>query len=94
MSMKKRLGSNLLRLTALIAPALGRTEWAAMKHVAGHAGVLERIRRGRGFSVDTYDEVVQKFSNQWPSGLIWPADIERPDPQMTASQDAYANAAE
>lgn len=84
MSMKIRLGDNILRLLALIAPTFGRTEWGAMQLITGKPNLIATLRAGSGFNVDTYDEVVQAFSNRWPAALPWPDDIERPEPEFAA----------
>lgn len=93
MKMKNRLGNNILRLLELAAPAFGRTEWGAMQHITGKPNLVSAIRAGAGFTVDTYDEVVQDFSNYWPAGLPWPADIDRPAPVESALIDQKTVAA-
>lgn len=90
--MKTRLGTNILRLLELAAPAFGRTEWGAMQLITGKPNLIEKIRSGAGFTVDTYDEVIQRFSNYWPAGLPWPADIERPEPVSLIEPESVAAA--
>ena len=38
-----------------------------------------RLKKGdMGFNVRTFDRVVQWFSDNWPEGTEWPADVPRP----------------
>lgn len=50
------------------------TIWA---RAAGDARFLDRVNTGSGFTVKTYDRVVQWFSDNWPDGAEWPPSIER-----------------
>ena len=81
MTMQKRLSSDIVRLTDLIAPVIGRTRWATLNLCCGKTNLLAAIEDGSSFTVQTYDEVLQAYSNRWPAGLEWPEDIARPDPQ-------------
>ncbi|MFG1304194.1 hypothetical protein V5F34_08645 [Xanthobacter autotrophicus] len=86
MTMQQRLSQNLLRLTSLLAQATGRTPWSTLQRLTGKGNLIASIEAGNTFYVATYDEILQAYSNNWPAGLVWPADIERPDPQLVMSE--------
>jgi len=51
------------------------TVWAK---AARDARFPDRIESGKTFTIRTYDTVMRWFSDHWPEGVEWPADIPRP----------------
>lgn len=80
MTMQERLSSNILRLTDLMGAAIGRKRWATLRFCTGKTNIINALEPGTTltFTVATYDEIVQAYSDRWPSGLAWPDDVERP----------------
>lgn len=48
------------------------------KHCAADGAFFSRLRDGNTLTVRKYDAVVGWFSENWPDGAEWPADVTRP----------------
>lgn len=81
-TMEKTLKQNLEKLRILME-ASGVSERTLGRAAIKNPLLFERIRQGKGFTVRIYDDVVQWVSDNWPAGLDWPKDIERPAPKET-----------
>lgn len=88
----------LCNIEALVAAYSGpvRNSVARVLRTLG-LGTNESYNIGRtvaaksNFTIDTYDRVVQAFSDAWPDDRPWPAGIERPEPTgRSASSDVAA----
>jgi len=56
----------------------------------GNIRFFERIRnREKSYTVRKFDEVMQEFSDCWPEGAVWPADIWRPKPKDLRTPPPY-----
>jgi hypothetical protein len=61
------------------ATGLSESRVSTLALNAGHR--LPDIREGKcGIGVMTLETAIQWFSNNWPEGAEWPADVARPDP--------------
>lgn len=48
------------------------------------------VESGKSFNVRSYDTIMQKFSDNWPEGAVWPESVgPRPSPTV-AAQDQVA----
>lgn len=83
--MEHELRQFLLRLAAAFTGATGRSSKTIGKKALNDNKFYPRIERGDGFSVKTYDRVVQWLSDNWPREAIWPREIPRPAPGSTPS---------
>lgn len=41
---------------------------------------LDLLEAGGGLTTDKFEEVMAKFSAQWPENTLWPAGVPRPAP--------------
>jgi hypothetical protein len=72
--------AQLVTLVETYAAAAKRSE-ARIANLIGRDGrFFQRMRDGRGCSVDTRDGTMQWFSDHWPAELPWPEGIDRPTP--------------
>ena len=78
--MEDTLNRNLFRLTTIMVAA-GISESRIGRSAIKNARIFDHIRGGGGYTVRTYDGIVQWVSDHWPADLKWPADIERPAPK-------------
>ena len=39
---------------------------------------FDRIEKGAGCTVDTFELVMRWFSDRWPEGVPWPEEVARP----------------
>ena len=77
---EEKLRANLITLTNGFAEANGLMVSTVLARASGDARFLERTgSAGKSFTVRVYDNLVQWFSDRWPEGIEWPADIPRPD---------------
>lgn len=44
----------------------------------------------RGLTVESYENAMRWLSENWPEGLDWPADVERPGSDVGATSGAAA----
>lgn len=49
--------------------------------VDGDGMLYARLKRGHDITTRRAARIAQWFSDHWPDGLDWPADIPRPAPQ-------------
>lgn len=52
----------------------------ASRMATGNSDLADRIREGR-VTIRTLNRLVQHLSDHWPTGVEWPAAIQRPNPQ-------------
>ncbi|MEP4986287.1 MAG: hypothetical protein ABJV68_01095 [Paracoccaceae bacterium] len=52
---------------------------------AGNATLFERLRGGKGCTIQTAQRAMVWFSENWPADLEWPADIPRPRKKKDAA---------
>ena len=56
--------------------------WRLGHLAAGRGAFFVVLKSGkRHCQTNTYDRVLQWFSDHWPEGLDWPPDIPRPEPR-------------
>lgn len=60
---------------------LSTVSWRAL----GDTKKLRALEEGRDIQVRRYEQTMAWFSENWPSGAEWPADVERPLPTEAAS---------
>lgn len=70
----------LLILSEILAAHDGVTHWAISMRLPGRGDFFKQLRKpGRDIRFGTYDRLLRKFSEVWPSDLEWPANIPRPE---------------
>ena len=70
---------NVFRVARIYAGKRGITMKTLGTYAAGHGHFFERLAVGR-VTIRRTEQVLQWFSDNWPDGLEWPADIPRPRP--------------
>lgn len=78
--MENELRAILIAVIEAYVAAADRKESTVGMKVARDARFLTRLRDGKPFTVKTYDSAMQWFSDNWPDGKSWPAEIDRPAP--------------
>ncbi|MBP7336895.1 hypothetical protein [Niveispirillum sp.] len=85
----------LLTLAAVYRGATGRSEARVATIVHSQGTFFNRIRAGKGCSVDTYLKFKEWFAANWPPATLWPQGVDRPgimpdaaDPADTQPADA------
>jgi hypothetical protein len=58
------------------------THWAVSMRVTTKGNFIDRLKKGSDCSTKTYERVLARFSEIWPSDLNWPSDIPRPPKPM------------
>ena len=63
--------------------------WASIgKRALNDNTFFARLQQGGGFTIRTYDRLMQWFSDNWPEGAVWPADVPRPSPSQPVPREA------
>jgi hypothetical protein len=76
--MEDTLRAHILSLAAAFEQATG-SSWRTIGKVAMNDNTFfVRIGRGDGFTIRTFDRILQWFSDNWPENAEWPEGIERP----------------
>jgi hypothetical protein len=84
--MEDELRQNLFAIRdAFLARKGAIAESTLALRAAKDARFFDRVETGGGFTVRTYDHVLNWFSHNWPDDLAWPADIERPSRSEVAA---------
>ena len=68
-----------------LARQLSRARVSTIVFNAG--ATLDRIVAGRDLNTGTYERAMRWFSEHWPEGADWPADVVRP-PRRDSSTEA------
>lgn len=74
------LSDQLVRLMAAYAAAADVPISTASKRAAGTASTIARLQHGGGITDRRYAAVARWFSDHWPAGAEWPAEVPRPAP--------------
>lgn len=71
--------SRLTTLADRYARATNRSLARVSTLVRNDGKFFDRLKDGRGCTVDTYESSLQWFSDHWPAGEPWPKGIMRPE---------------
>ena len=58
----------------------GKSHWRVSALIVNDGKLYHRISNGGSVTIPTYQKVLHWFSDNWPIDLLWPEDIERPEP--------------
>lgn len=84
--MEETLRLQLAQCLSLYEGLTGVKPSAVSRRAVNDARFVERVLAGEGFTVRTYDKVIQWLSDHWPEAN-WPDGVPRPKPrQREASQ--------
>ena len=70
--------AHLQIICSLYRDATGRSESRISDLACANPYLFKRLRANRGCTIATYNRVLTWFSDHWPEGVEWPADIPRP----------------
>ena len=83
---------NALDMT-LVTLAVDYARWRGVSlwrvgHLAANRGsfFVDLRDRRRHCQTDTYSRVLQWFSDHWPPDLVWPAEVQRPQPSRATRE--------
>ncbi len=85
--MENELRENLQALCGAFSEEKKLKESTIGRLCAADGRFFPRLRDGNTFTAKKYDEIVLWFSSNWPDGLSWPANIERPQPLSTQAAE-------
>jgi len=68
----------LLCLANTLAAHQGVTHWAISMRLAGKGDFFRRLENGTNPRTDTFEKMLQRFSDNWPADLEWPSEVSRP----------------
>ena len=72
--------TDIVHLGRIYATATGLRLTTVGRHIAQHGAFFARLDAGRDITTRRADRVVQRLSDLWPAGAVWPSDIPRPAP--------------
>lgn len=85
----ERLRRNLRSLFDAYIEATGSTVSSVGKRLMGNSTIDRMLYSPHAdIKAGTYDRAVQAFSDHWPKGVAWPADVHRPEPQPLETSSA------
>jgi len=76
--MEETLRAHLFECAALFEEATGITPATVGKRALNDNTYFARISSGQGFTIRTYDKVMEWLSANWPDDVAWPKDVPRP----------------
>jgi hypothetical protein len=91
--MELQLNANLQNTARAYAAASGLAMTTIGMRSARDARFFDRLADGKGFTVKTYDLVMNWFSRNWPDATPWPEGIPRPDADAAAARTSPAEGA-
>lgn len=78
----------LICLSDIYCSATGRTRSAVSKRVFNDGKILDKLAAGKDLTTGRHQMALHWFSDNWPDGTAWPAEIERPLPLTEAPENA------
>ena len=72
--------ADLQVICGLYRDATGRSEARISDLACANPYLFKRLRANKGCTIATYNRVLAWFSDHWPDGVQWPAEIPRPQP--------------
>lgn len=73
------LGENWpLVLGSIYAEHIDRSLFTVAKRIGVHSRFFLRLAENLGCSVDTFNQAMGWFDENWPTDLAWPVDVPRP----------------
>jgi len=76
---------HIVSLSETMEAHAGLTHWSISRRVTSKGDFIDRLKKGGDCSTGTYEAVVQRFENIWPTDLDWPSDIPRPQQKEEAA---------
>jgi hypothetical protein len=90
--MESELRSNLIAVATAFAHAEQCGLSTVSRRCRNDSGFFHRLfDETKSFTVRTFDDVLQWFSDNWPPGTEWPASIARPSAPTIPSVDSTAH---
>jgi hypothetical protein len=83
--MEAELKAHMVKVGTRFSVATGLASSTVGMRVARDGRFFDRLTDGRGFTVKTYDNVLQWFSDHWPDNAEWPRDVPRPEPHRNGA---------
>lgn len=77
-AMEAELKSHLLALVEAFAASRDIGVTTAWRLAINDPAFHERLRSEKTITLRTYDRALNWFSDNWPDGAEWPADVPRP----------------
>ncbi|MEH2476222.1 hypothetical protein V1284_007666 [Nitrobacteraceae bacterium AZCC 2299] len=89
--MESELRSNLIAVATAFADAERCGLSTVSRRCRNDSGFFHRLfDETKSFTLRTFDEVMQWFSDNWPAGAEWPVAIDRPSAASSPSPDETA----
>lgn len=76
--MSEHLHTHLISLCTAFAAHMNLSHWRVSFLARGDGQFFKRLTEGKGCTLRTAAQVIQWFSDHWPTDLEWPRDIPRP----------------
>lgn len=74
---------HLTQLANAYAAHINRSVMTVAKRVGVHNKFFSRLVEVGGCRVDTFNQAMGWFDENWPADLAWPADVPRPSAQAS-----------
>jgi hypothetical protein len=82
------LRNHLISVANTFAAARGLSRSRVSTIVFNSGMVLDRLTAGRDLTTGNYERAMQWFSDNWPEGAVWPADVPRPSSGASSPEAA------
>jgi hypothetical protein len=77
--MEDELKRALSDVSSEFVRATGRKPSGVWASAVKDGRFMERLDRGEGFTVKTFDRALRWFSDHWPNNAKWPKHVPRPE---------------
>lgn len=82
--MEETLRINLIELASRFAQATNVSPATISKRALNDNTFFDRLEKGKGFTVRTFDKVLDWMFENWPENTEWPSNIPQPDRPKSA----------
>lgn len=71
----------LLSVANLYRMETGKQFSTIGREACNNSTMFEGLMSGKSCTIRIYSDLMQYFSERWPDGVPWPADVKRPSPR-------------
>lgn len=77
---------NLPKLCDLMAKKTNRSPKTISRLASGSGETITRLRDGKPITVQRAERMLTYFSDNWPEGVKWPKNVDRPKPTKSGGR--------
>lgn len=79
-----KLVQHIVSLSETIGAHHQVSHWSVSKMVSSKSDLIDRLKKGGDVNTRTYEAIMDRFDEIWPTDLTWPSGVPRPERKKAA----------